>query len=297
MLQIKRILCPIDFSDFSTHAFDYAVSLARHYGAELYAQHVVQPIVSAYAQATVPNEVRTFVGDMRGKAAARLEQFVASRRFEGKTPRVVITDGGPSDAILSLAKSSAIDLIVMGTHGRRGFDRLMLGSVTEAVLHKAECPVLVIRKPLRDFVSPDSQSDPVKLKKILFCADFSPSSARALDYALSLATEYGAELSPLHVLPNLPSEGELPATISEAVQKLGAMIPAEASEWCKVKPAVRVGKPYQEIIQFAIENESDLIVMGASGHNAFDRAMFGSTTHRVIQFGSAPVLCVRIPQE
>jgi nucleotide-binding universal stress UspA family protein len=180
----------------------------------------------------------------------------------------------------------------MGTHGRRGFDRLALGSVTEAVLRKAQCPVLAIHKPTHDFVVPASSHDPVQLKKILFCTDFSETSNQALKYAISLATEYAAELTLLHVLTELPASEEPPHTIADAAQRLEASVPPDAHEWCSVKPAVRVGKPYEEIIEYAVETKTDLIVMGVRGRNALDLAVFGSTTHRVIQLGSCAVLAV-----
>ncbi len=77
-------------------------------------------------------------------------------------------------------------------------------------------------------------------------------------------------------------------------RRLGELAPADARDWCEVRPAVRIGKPYQQILQIALETETDLVVMGVRGRSAVDLALFGSTTHRVIQLGTSPVLAVHI---
>lgn len=289
--KIERILCPVDFSEFSTKAYDYAYSLARHYGAKLWLQHVVAPIGGSYPLYVVPDTFAAIDWNMTADAEKRLKEIVERRVTNGCRAEFVVHTGAIPEAILSFAESQHIDMIVMGTHGRRGWDRLVTGSVTERVLRKARCPVLVIRKPVHDFVDPNVTDNAVRLQKILFCTDFSENSSVALEYALSLAQEYRAELTIVHALEEFPGM-DLPSKTREIEHKLRQAIPSKARDLCRVELKVRVGQPYQEIIQLAVEDRTDLVVLGVRGRSATDLAVFGSTTHRVIQLGPCPVLAV-----
>jgi len=284
----------MDFSEFSAKSYEYAHSLAYHYGAKLFVEHVVQPLTMAYPYYAFPDSVNQVYCDLTTDAEKHLKEFVQKYQWNGIHPEFVVQEGFVTDSILAFAEKRSIDLIVMGTHGRRGVDRLTMGSVTEQVLRKAHCPVLAVRKPAHDFVKPLEKTEPVQLKKILFCTDFSEHSDRALQYALSLATEYNVELTLLHVLDNIPSSSDIQAETSRVLRELERPIPEDTRNWCAVKATVRIGKPYQEIIQAALETQTDLVVMGVRGRNALDLALFGSTTHRVIQLGPCPVLAVHI---
>lgn len=294
MLRIEKILCPVDFSEYSAKAYDYAQSLAQHYGATLLLQHVIQPLTSTYPYYAFPDAINEVFWSLETRADEKLSEFVSVRHMDGFTTERFVTKGAATDCVLAFADSQGVDLIVMGTHGRHGFDRLTMGSVTEKVLRKAHCPVLVVRKPAHDFVTPGDRLEPVRLKRILYCTDFSDYSSRALTYALSLAMEYNAELTLLHVLEDVPPTDDLEKGIELTRRRLENLVPPEAGDWCKVRPAVRIGKPYQQILQIAMETGTDLMVMGVRGRNAVDLALFGSTTHRVIQLGSSPVLAVHI---
>lgn len=294
MLKIERILCPVDFSKSSAKAYDYAYSLAEHYRAKLFLDHVVQPWTITYPYAAFPESVTRISEGLHSDAAQQLQTFEQLHTPNGLHAERIVQDGTVTDSILAFAEERAIDLIVMGTHGRQGLDRLTMGSVTEKVLRKAHCPVLAVRKPLHDFVNPGAQHDPVQLGKIVLCSDFSDCAHSALEYALSLAMEYNAELTLLHVLEDIPTSTDLQTATTRVVRELEKPILYEAQNWCRTKSVVRVGKPYQEIIQLALEAQTDLIVMGVRGRNALDLALFGSTTHRVIRFGSCPVLAVHI---
>jgi len=294
MLRIERILCPLDFSEFSTKAFDYARSLARHYQAKLFLEHVLQPILAAYPFYAYPDVANDPFQDLRAHAEQQLQEFVKSRTRDGIELESVVREGAVTDQILAFAEAHAVDLIVMGTHGQHGFDHVLLGSVTEKVLRKARCPVLAVRKPSHNFVAPENGNDPIHLRKILFATDFSRHAERALDYALSLAREYEAELTLLHVLEEIPPSWDLSTATADVVSRLEKPIPVEARDWCTPKPRMRVGRPYQEIVRYALETETDLVILGVRGRNALDLALFGSTTHRVIHQAPCPVLAVHI---
>ena len=186
-------------------------------------------------------------------------------------------------------------MIVMGTHGRRGYDRLTLGSATDRVMRRASCPVLAVCQPPHDFMGTSDERHHVHhLNRILFCTDFSENSEKALEYALSARAEYDAELTLLHVLEDSPRPAKKEETIAAVTQQLDKLIPADGRKKGKIKTAVRIGKPYREIIQLAAEARIDLVAMAVRGRGALDLAVFGSTTYRVVQLGCCPVLAVHV---
>jgi nucleotide-binding universal stress UspA family protein len=293
MLKIESILCPVDFSEGSAKAYDYAYSLALRYGAKLYVEHVIDLLPNSYAYDNFPEAAASnLYWNLSQGAEERLTRMVKRHSPNGLQAEMIIHKGFVPESILSLAHKERADLIVMGTHGRRGLDRLVMGSVTEHILRKAPCPVLAVRKPCHDFVSPEQPQELVHLRKILLTTDFSTCAADALKYALSLAQEYNAELTVLHVLQDFYEE-KTPLAVAKAHRDLEALIPLDARNWCTVKTLVRMGKPYQEIIQVAAEGEADVAVLGVRGRSAADLAVFGSTTHRVLQLGPCPVLAVQ----
>ena len=295
-LEIRLILCPIDFSEFSQRAYQHALSLAEHYQAKLVVQHVVElwrhPSASFAASGGLYEEFRQV---LRETGEDHLQQFVKNHAHDKIQPELVVHEGSAPDSILSFAQTQKADLIVMGTHGRRGFDHLMLGSVTDRVMRSAPCPVLAVRNAPHDAMAANKERQYVHhLSRILFCADFSRNSERALNYALSGAAEYDAELILLHVLEEISSLAKTEEALAEATEQLDRLIPPDVRKTRKIKTVVRIGKPYREIIQFALEEQTDMVAMGVRGRGALDRAVFGSTTYRVMQLGSCPVLAVHV---
>jgi nucleotide-binding universal stress UspA family protein len=293
-LKIKLILCPIDFSEFSVSAYQYALSVAEYYQAKLVVQHIVElwrhPSADFAASARLYEE---YSQALRERGKKQLQEFVENHTHDEIQPELVVQIGVAADSILSFAQLQKADVIVMGTHGRRGFDRLMLGSVTDRVMRMAPCPVLAASKPPHDSVAAGKERGDVHhLSRILFCADFSENSERALKYAISATAEYDAELTLLHVLEGVPGPAKTEEAMAAAAERLDELIPPEGRKTLKIKTAVRIGKPYAQIIQLALETQIDLVTMGVRGRGALDLAVFGSTTYRVMQLGSCPVLAV-----
>jgi nucleotide-binding universal stress UspA family protein len=241
----------------------------------------------------VPDQTTALDIEMAGEAESQLKQIAQECALRGVNPELRVEEGILAETILALVQKEKIDLVVMGTHGRRGLDHLMLGSITEKVLRKSSCPVLAVRKPAHDFVDPAQSGDPVSLRKVLFGTDFSPTAGKALPYALSLAREYDAELTVLHVLEGISTTEFVQEGREKALRDIESSIPAEARAGCNFRMLVRVGKSYEQIIQLAIEEQTDLVVLGVRGRMALDLALFGSTTHRVLQLGPCPVLTVK----
>jgi len=205
-LKINLILCPIDFSEFSVSAYQHALSVAEHYQAKLVAQHIVElwrhPDAGFVASAELYEE---YIQALRESGKKQLQEFVENHTHDEIQPELLVQVGVAADSILSFAQLQKADVIVMGTHGRRGFDRLMLGSVTDRVMRRAPCPVLAASKPHDSVAAGKERGHVHHLSRILFCADFSENSERALKYAISATAEYDAELTLLHVLEGAPS--------------------------------------------------------------------------------------------
>jgi nucleotide-binding universal stress UspA family protein len=294
---IHLILCPVDFSEFSTRAYRHALSLAEHYRAKLVALHVVELWKYPYADyaATDGGDYGNFRQSIHKGGKEQLQEFVNKHSDGGMKPELAVCEGRAPDSILSFAKDQKTDLIVMGTHGRRGFDRLMLGSATDRVMREASCPVLAVCQPPRDSVAASEKGHYAHhLNRILACTDFSENSDRALDYAISATEEYNAELTLMHVVEHVPSPTGAEEVIATATVQLDKLIPAERRKPLKIRTVVQMGKPYQRIVEYAQQAQIDLVTMGVRGAGAWDRAIFGSTTYRVIQLGSSPVLAVHV---
>jgi nucleotide-binding universal stress UspA family protein len=245
-----------------------------------------------YPYYAFPNAYVDICQQLHTNAEQQLQEFAKTHTRCGVQPECSVPDGGVANVILDLAEVQAVSLIVMGTHGLRGLERAMLGSVTDKVLRKAHCPVLAARKPEHDLVTLAGVPDLIQLQRVLCCTDFSDQSEQALDHAISLAAEYGGELTLLHVLENVPSSADIENEIAKVTESLEECISPETRRNCKAKTLVRIGQPYQQILELAVESRPDLIVMGVRGRNALDLAVFGSTTYRVVQLGPCPVLVV-----
>lgn len=296
MLEIELIVCPIDFSEFSIRAYQYALSLAEHYRAKLVAHHIVELWRYPYAEyVAAQGNYAEFCRALREGGREKLQEFVKNHTHDQIEPELAVHEGTAPDSILSFAQERKTDLIVMGTHGRRGYDRMVLGSVTNRVMRTAPCPVVAICKPPHESTAAGEERHRVHhLHRILFCTDFSENSERALNYAISATAEYNSELTLLHVLEGTPTSSKMEEAIATTTQQLDKLIPEEGRKTLKIKTAVRIGKPYQEIIQLALEAQIDLVVMGVHGRGALDLAVFGSTTNRVVQLGPCPVLAVPV---
>jgi nucleotide-binding universal stress UspA family protein len=300
MAEVTHILCPIDFSDHSRHALEHAVAFATWYSARITAMHVPVGFAAAapgidapVADAAVPAMLPTRPEDLLDE----LRAFVEPARRARVRVDVRIDDGSAADEILRLEQELAIDLIVLGTHGRSGFEQLVLGSVAQKVLRKASCPVLTIPPPAEDLTA----SVPVLLERILCPLDFSAASLRALEHALSLAREASANLTLFHAVEWLAEEAitqyagrEVRRRIErEALERIRAAVPDDVRTWCTVDELVTSGRASREIVRLARERDASVIVMGAHGRHSLHRMFFGATTHHVVREASCPVLTLR----
>ena len=210
---------------------------------------------------------------------------------------LVVTDGDVVSEILRLAAALPADVVVMGTHGSSGVKQLLLGSVTERVLREASCPVLTVPPQLVAH-SPATES----FAAVVCAVDFSLSSPRALDYAVSIARKAGGRLVVFHALEWFAEESDqaasdgksraLPTAEEDARQELEALLTDDALT-CEPELLVGRGSPHQEILRVVNDYRAGLIVLGVHGRNVLDRALFGSTTQRITREAPCLVLTVR----
>jgi nucleotide-binding universal stress UspA family protein len=237
MLEIKFILCPVDFSEFSIRAYHYALSPAEHYRAKLVAQHIVALSRYPYAEyVATQGDYQEFSRALREGGEERLREFVKRHSHDEVQPELAVREGVAADSILSFAQERKVDLIVMGTHGRQGFDRLVLGSVTDRVMRTAPCPVLAISQLSRDSSATGEERRRVHhLSRIFFCTDFSGASELALNYAISATAEYGAELILLHVLEEARGPAKTEEAIAAGTQQLDKLFHSRGGRPSKLK--------------------------------------------------------------
>lgn len=296
MTDIRRILCPVDFSDASRHALDHAAVIARWYGAAVTLLHVSTPVYVMEGPlffAALPAGATSGVADRTIGAA--MQDLAARLSAAGILADVITEDNHePARRILACASALGADLLVMGTHGRAGLERLVLGSVTEKVLRNAPCPVLTVPPPvIRAMRTP--------IKRLLCPVDFSEWSLAALRFALSLAQESDARLTILHVLPLPGDQAYEPLDTPEyrlrcedqARGHLDVLVADEARQFCEPVTKLIWGTPYRRILEAADEEAIDVIVMGVHSRGIVDRLLVGSTTNQIVRHATCPVLTLR----
>jgi nucleotide-binding universal stress UspA family protein len=293
MIEIKQVLCPVDFSDCSRRALARAVALARWFRAQLTVLHVAATPLVDLPPITMGHE-------KRDQLVGELQRFTGARLREIPIDLVVKKAADVSCAILDEIGAIRADLLVVGSHGRSGVQRLLLGSVAEKVVRQAPCPTLVIP---RDATENGAETSP-PFHRLLCAVDFSEGSMKALTYGIILAEEADAHLTVLHVIEVPPELRDAPgpagidvdavraAAEAEALRRLRALIPREARTYCAIETVVTEGAPHREILKVAADRQTDLIVMGVQGRAAIDLVMFGSNAARVMRRATCATLVV-----
>jgi nucleotide-binding universal stress UspA family protein len=292
IMDLRIILCPVDFSEASSHAVGYATALARTSGAKIVGLHVEEPAVMAAGAAravTVGAEVRP--------DAAVLQRI--QRQFGAPSPQIVadLAPGEPADAIARYARVGGADLVVMGTRGASGIRHFLLGSVTEEVIRRSPVPVLA--------VPPHAAPAPsLPFRNVLVATDFSAASLAALRAAIQLGADDTARFTILHVIDE-PDENELfvarPYDVHQHAAERESSVRESLGEIVhgifkgRRAPCVSVvrGQAPHEILASAENVGADLLVLGVHGGNPIDSALFGSTTNQVVRRATCPVLTAR----
>ena len=285
-ISIKNILYPTDFSEAAEAALPFALDAARTFGSRLTAVHVRTPDAVALTPPLsfpYPSE-----RDSMEEFIKPLDQRLAAVEHE-----CLLGEGEIWDFLSQVMGEREIDLVVVGTQGRTGLEKLMLGSVAEVIFRQADCPVLTI--------GPNASSatkHPWGIKNMVWATDFTPESLAAAPLTFSLARERHARLTLLNVLERPTAEDLVEGQLyfDSTVRVLQHHVPKGTSEDCQLNYEVREGVPSDEILKVARERGSDLIVLGvrpASGRLGLATHLARPTAHRVVCKATCPVLTVR----
>lgn len=300
MVQFTRILCPTDLSELSVRPLTYAATLARWYKAQLTVLHVVPTFDPVSVRSAALDEAVQFVYPISREEILEALRRLVDGAGAGSIDVSLATDAGdPSRTIIDRALTIPADLLVMGTHGRGGFERFMIGSVAEKVLRKAPCPVLMVPPHATATLPAEA-----RFKNILCPMDFSPSALQAFGFALDLARQADGTVTVLHVLewlaeeePRAHAHFNVPEyrqhLIDDARQRVRELS-AEERPRSAIQDVVVHGRPHREILRIGAELSVDLIVMGAQGRGGLGLTLFGSTTQAVVRAAQCPVLTVRM---
>jgi nucleotide-binding universal stress UspA family protein len=234
----------------------------------------------------------------REEVLKQLRTALATSNIAADAATLAAVAGEPAATIVDQALSIPADLLVMGTHGRSGFDRLLLGSVTEKVLHKAPCPILTVPPH-----APQKTETDGNFSRILCPMDFSLSALQAFGFAVDLARQSGGSVIALHAIEWLADDVSAHARfnvqdfrqhlIDDAHTRLRALIADQPGGTASIEDVVVIGRAYREVLKTADTGAADLIVMGAQGLGGMGLTLFGSTTQQVVRGATCPVLTVR----
>jgi nucleotide-binding universal stress UspA family protein len=287
MIQIKRILVPVDFSEPSKKAVNYGLSLASQFDAELLLANVVP-----------------FNQELYEKAQVKLFELIPGDLWQRLDCETIVKAGDVRDEILGIVNDRQVDLVVMGSHGRGYFQRMVLGSVTERMLRKLPVPVLTVSH--LDDAHVIHKPGVVPLKRILYASDLGGDCDMGLQFAVRLAHGLDAHLTVVHVIDPMgtgflsdQTVGYMPdyaASIrAQSEEYLNRFVTVQTDGSVPITTVLGEGTPSVVINEVAAESNSDLIVINLHGKAAIERALLGSTAERVIRTAALPVLALPLP--
>jgi nucleotide-binding universal stress UspA family protein len=291
--KFRNILFLTDFSGPSEAALSFAITLGRQYGAKVHALHILLPTPYPYAYAA-PGFTAAVLEAEEENAQAEMQKMES--QLEGLEHETIVERGinvwpGVEQAI----RERAIDLVVVGTRGRTGADKLMLGSVAEEIFRRSSVPVLTIGPGARS-----SAHKGARFRRVLFATDLTPESLARAPYAVSLAQENQAQLLLLLVMPKQehPSADDnkrLEVCTVEAMQRLYEIVPDDAKLEFSPEAVLEYGEPAERIVELSKQREVDLVVLGVRNANHIGAAthLEGAVAHKVVAHAPCPVLTVR----
>ena len=297
MISLKNILVPVDFSEPSKKAVTYGLTLAGQFDASLILAHIVpESTALMYAFPTYLPEIE---GDQYGRAKQEIDNLLAAEHSARLNLRTIVKIGNVEKDLLGIVQDEGIDLVVMGTHGRRHLRRWFIGSVTEHMLRNVPVPVLTVSHVEEDKRAIGLSS----LKRILYATDLSESSSIGMEYAVALARAAGAQLTVLHVIdeqdrmlwgPALVAYLDRAKLAEERRHSLDDFIKQQKVPDVTAEAVTLEGKPFRRIVEFAEVQSIDMIVLNLQSKGIVERALLGSTAERVVRLAHAPVLSIPV---
>jgi nucleotide-binding universal stress UspA family protein len=270
------VLVPTDGSGGSAVATAHAVAIADRFDATLHAVSVVDPAVFV---TDAVGDVDDLVQRQRDAYRTRAESAVARVRDAAAdvdvAVRTAIREGTPHEALLDYATEHGVDLIVMGTHGRTGVDRYLLGSVAEKLIRTSHVPVVTVR-------GYDGAAGPTDYDDVLVPTDGSETATRATDHAIAVAAAFDATVHVLHAADGESGGDAATEAIADRVRAAGL----------DAVSRVRPGKAHAVIGDYVAEYDVDIVVMGTHGRSGLNRVLMGSVAANTVRTVDVPVLAV-----
>lgn len=300
-VSIQNILFATDFSHASEAAVPYARALALRYGSTLHVAHVLPEATFLRPGAPDPAVIGSIYEDAHSGAQEKIQNL--ADRLQGFPHRTYLRHGKVCDVLGEIIGEQKVDLVVLGTHGRTGLGKLVMGSVAEDVLRHATCPVLTVgpraasvAKAAEARHDPDLPSPQIRFRQILYATNFEPEPSQSVAFAVSLAREFQAKLTLLHVIEDYGDKlHEHPGPIEIALRKLERLVPDRAGLRYPPQFMAEFGVPAELILKTAGGQDADLILLGVRssvGHEGAATHLGGSTAHKVIVGADCPVLTV-----
>ncbi len=300
-LAVRNVLFATDFSPISEAALPYAVSVCRHFGSTLHMAHILTDAGLLMMSGGIDYvSLGTIYEDAHTEAKQKLERIAL--RLGQMPRRCHVRHGKVWKNLAEIVETNRIDLLVVGTHGRGGFGKLLLGSVAEDILRHAFCPVLTVgpqvsgrvKLPSLDRRHSDLAPVDLELREILYATNSSPSATRSARAAVRLAQEFHAHLTLLHVIENYSDPGSRPGPIEDGLRRLQELIPENAELQYAPERELEFGSASENILRVASDREADLIVLGArTALEVGTTHLPWSTIHHVLAHAHCPVLTVR----
>lgn len=301
-IAIKNILFATDFSEVSEAALPYVTALSLRYASTIHIAHVLPEVTFLRPGAPDPAVIGSIYEDAHSNAQEKIQTL--SLRLRGYPHKTYIRHGKVAEVLEGFVRDQEIDLLVLGTHGRTGLGRLLMGSVAEEIFRVAPCPVLTVGPRVRP-VGAGSQArhdrelavSHVNFHHILYGTNFRPDAARAGAYALSIASEFHSKLTLLHVIEDYGDHlHEHPGPIDQALAQLRDLLPDQERLRYTPELLARYGTPAEAILEGAEDRDADLIVLGvkpAMNHLNAATHLSASTVHKVVVGANCPVLTLR----
>jgi nucleotide-binding universal stress UspA family protein len=300
-VEVKNVLFATNFSATSEAALPYATAICRRFGATLHAVHVISDASLLLMTGGVDYvSMDTLYDDAQIEAKQKLEQLAV--HLEGVAHRNHVRHGQVWKNLAGIIEENAVDLIVLGTHGRGGLGKLLLGSVAEDILRHASCPVLTVgptvsgRAKLPAFQNHARDLAPVELemRQIVFATNFARNAALVAQEAVALAEEFRARLTLMHVMEDYTQLGRTPGPIEDCVHRLQELIPSGNALLYVPEIIIEFGAVAERILKVAREREADMLVLGVrSSADASASHLPWSVAHHVIADAHCPVLTIR----
>ena len=298
-ISVKNVLFATDFSATSESALPYATAICRRFGGTLHVAHVLSDANLLLMTGGVDYvSVGTLYEDARADAQEKIQRITA--RLGGIPNRSSVRHGQVWTNLSGIVAENGIDLIVVGTHGRTGLGRLLLGSVAEDILRHAPCPVLTVgpkvrgRAKLPEFHGEGRELAPaeLELRRIVYATNFTPSSLTVAPVAIGLAGQFEARLTLMHVVEDYAVLDARLGLIEDGIRQLQGLVPKDAALAYVPEAVIEFGATWQCILNTAADRDADLIVLGARPADTATHLPW-TTVHRVVAQAICPVLTVR----